>query len=103
MGGMEGFAIKTFFFLSLVFNPDFEAKLLCAPPKRCPGAGPTICTMLTKLTKFAQPKKLTKSTMPTLLSLPAMPKTLPAMPTDLACMPTVYYKQKTTLELQLCC
>ena len=75
--------MKTFF-LSLVFNLDFEGKIALRPSKNwlCPQGVQhwrrVYYTTDAMLTKSAQPNKLTVSNMPTLLSLPAMPK-------DLAC------------------
>ena len=68
-------------------------------PPFFPGLGTTV----SKPTKSAHPNKLTVSIIPTLLSLPAMPTNLSCclcLKTLPACL---YYKQKTTLELQLCC
>ena len=104
-----GFAMKTFFSFILVFNPEFEGKITLHPSKNClcpqaryTVAGPTTGTILTKPTKSAHPNKLIVSIVPTLPSLLAMP-------TDLACyayrpcLLYLYKKQKTTLEVQLCC
>ena len=104
-----GICNEDFFLLfwSLILN--LRVKLLCTPPKivyapqaRYTVAGPTTGTILTKPTKSAHPNKLIVSIVPTLPSLLAMP-------TDLACyayrpcLLYLYKKQKTTLEVQLCC
>ena len=110
MEGGGGFGMKTFF-LSLVFNPDLEGKITLHLSKNClfpqsaqhAGAGPTTSTVLTKPTKSARSNKLTAFIMPIFLSFFARSACSPY----LQCLKTLpaclYYKQKTTSKLKLCC